>query len=250
MCIRDRTGTGTTTAGAVIGRNEDMFVPKHSHVEASWPDGRARVVNWDESLFWNVFYIKGGFLDADKAFEVLNGIKTYEMRMLQKTINSLKLNKNLGDNSKLEENWSPVIRIPASARIPENYITDSALRLSFYRRLSNFESQLQLESLLAELIDRFGRLPQDIINLANILKIKEKCKSLQIESLEVGNKGITIKFREGKVENISGLLAFIESDKNNIKPYNEKLFINIKKGNPLNLSYNILKNMEKSRKLP
>ena len=85
---KELTGTGTTTAGAVIGRNEDMFVPKHSHVEASWPDGRERVVNWDDSLFWNVFYIKGGFLDADKAFEVLNGIKTYEMRMLQKTINT------------------------------------------------------------------------------------------------------------------------------------------------------------------
>ena len=81
--------------------------------------------------------------------------------------------------------------------------------------------------------------------LNNILKIKEKCKLLEIESLEVGTKGITFKFREGKVENISGLLAFIESDKNNIKPSNEKLFIKTKKGNPLNLSYNILKNMEK-----
>ena len=75
------------------------------------------------------------------------------------------------------------------------------------------------------MIDRFGKLPKDVINLANILKIKEKCKSLEVETLEVGNKGITFKFREGKVENISGLLAFIESDKNNIKPSNEKLFI-------------------------
>ena len=147
--------------------------------------------------------------------------------------------------SNLEENWSPVIRIPVTARIPENYIKDSALRLSFYRRLSNFESQLQLESLLAELIDRFGKIPKDVINLANILKIKEKCKSLEIEILEVGTKGITFKFREGKVANISGLLAFIESDKSNIKPSNEKLFIKTKKGNSLSLSYNILKNMEK-----
>ena len=138
-----------------------------------------------------------------------------------------------------------MIRIPVTARIPENYIKDSALRLSFYRRLSNFESQVQLESLLAELIDRFGKIPKDVINLANIIKIKEKCKSLEIESLEVGSKGITFKFREGKVENISGLLAFIESDKKNIKPYNEKLFIKTKKGNSLNLSYSILKNMEK-----
>ncbi len=171
------------------------------------------------------------------------GVSLYQ-EMLQRTINSLKLNKN-DDCSVIEENWSPVIRIPVTARIPEDYINDSALRLSFYRRLSNFESQVQLESLLAELIDRFGKLPQDVINLAKILKIKEKCKSLQIKSLEVGSKGITIKFREGKVENISGLLAFIESDKKNIKPSNEKLFIVIPKGNALNLSYNVLKNIEK-----
>ena len=42
----------------------------------------------------------------------------------------------------VEENWSPVIRIPATARIPENYIKDSTLRLSFYRRLSNFDNQV------------------------------------------------------------------------------------------------------------
>ena len=109
------------------------------------------------------------------------GVSLYQ-EMLQKTINSLKLNQNEEDEiSNLEENWSPVIRIPTSARIPENYIKDAALRLSFYRRLSNFDNQVQLESLLAELIDRFGKLPKEIINLANILKIKEKCKLLEIE---------------------------------------------------------------------
>ncbi len=172
------------------------------------------------------------------------GVSLYQ-EMLQKTINSLKLNKHDINGSNLEENWAPVIRIPVTARIPENYIKDSGLRLSFYRRLSNFDDRVQLESLLAELIDRFGKLPSDVINLANILKIKEKCKLLEIELLEVGAKGVTIKFREGKVENIAGLLAFIESDKNNIKPSNEKLFIKTKKGNLLNISYNLLKNMEK-----
>ena len=140
---------------------------------------------------------------------------------------------------------SPVIRIPVTARIPETYIKESGSRLSFYRRLSNFQNQVQLESLLAELIDRFGKLPIEIINLANILKIKEKCKSLEIELLEVGAKGVTIKFREGKVENVTGLLAFIESDKGNIKPTNDKLFIKTEKGDTLRISYNLLKNIEK-----
>ena len=86
---KDLTGTGTTTAGVVIGRNEDMFVPKGGSVQAQWPDGKERTVGWEQSMFWNVYYIKGGFLDADKAFEVLNGIKGYEMRMLQKAINTI-----------------------------------------------------------------------------------------------------------------------------------------------------------------
>ncbi|WP_299851008.1 PLP-dependent transferase [uncultured Roseovarius sp.] len=85
---KDLAGFGTTTAGCVIARNEDMFVPKNESVTCTWPDGSPRTVNWNETLFWNVFYIKGAFLDADKAFEVLNGMKTFEMRVLQKAINT------------------------------------------------------------------------------------------------------------------------------------------------------------------
>lgn len=85
---KELSGTGNTTAGTVIGRNEDMFIPKGNSVETLSPDGSQRTVNWDETLFWNVYYIKGGFLDSDKAFEVLNGMKTFELRVMQKTINT------------------------------------------------------------------------------------------------------------------------------------------------------------------
>jgi O-acetylhomoserine/O-acetylserine sulfhydrylase-like pyridoxal-dependent enzyme len=84
-------GTGNTTAGVVIGRNADMFLPKGSAVEVKNPDGSSRTVSWEETMFWNVYYIKGGFLDSDKAFEVLSGIRTYELRMLQKAVNTTAL---------------------------------------------------------------------------------------------------------------------------------------------------------------
>ncbi len=186
----------------------------------------------------------GNILGEEQTGQVNDiGVSLYQ-DMLRKMINSLKLSKINGESSNFEENWSPVIRIPSSARIPESYITDASLRLSFYRRLSNSDNQVQLESLLAELIDRFGKLPQDIINLANILKIKEKCKLLDIELLEYGKKGMVIKFREGKITNVKGLLTFIESDKKNIKPSNEKLLIITGNGNPLNISYSVLKKLE------
>jgi len=87
---KDLSGHGTTTAGVVIGRNEDMFMPKG---ETS-PSGK----NWADTLFWNVYYIKGAFLDSDKAFEVLTGMKTLEDRMLKKCIHTLILARWLASN--------------------------------------------------------------------------------------------------------------------------------------------------------
>ncbi len=76
---KDLSGTGTVIAGVVIGRNEDMFIPKGQTTGG---------VAWNETLFWNVYYVKGAFLNADAAFEVLQGIRTLEIRMLAKCINT------------------------------------------------------------------------------------------------------------------------------------------------------------------
>ncbi|HYF14259.1 MAG TPA: PLP-dependent transferase [Phycisphaerales bacterium] len=86
---KDLAGHGSTTAGVVIGRNERMFMGKHDALEGIAPDGSKRVYKGEETLFWNVYYVKGAFLDSDKAYEVINGMHTLEVRMLQKVINTL-----------------------------------------------------------------------------------------------------------------------------------------------------------------
>src|SRR5262245_5019516 len=85
---KDITGSGTTTAGAVIARNERMFIPKNQSITATDLAGRPVTYRWNDTLFWNVFYVKGAFLDADKAVEVINGSRTLELRMLRKTIST------------------------------------------------------------------------------------------------------------------------------------------------------------------
>jgi len=76
---KDLSGTGSTIGGVVIGRNEDMFIPKGTSI------GKR---SWNETLFWNVYYVKGAFLQADAAFEVIQGIRTLHVRMLAKCINT------------------------------------------------------------------------------------------------------------------------------------------------------------------
>lgn len=76
---KDLSGTGSTIAGVVIGRNEDMFVPKGQESNG---------VLWSDTMFWNVYYVKGAFLDADGAYAVMQGMRTLDVRMLTKCINT------------------------------------------------------------------------------------------------------------------------------------------------------------------
>ena len=90
---KDLTGTGSAIAGVVIGRNEDMFIPKGQQAGGK---------DWRQSLFWNVYYVKGAFLNADAAFEVLQGIRTLDVRMLTKCINTIVLAKFLASHPDLK----------------------------------------------------------------------------------------------------------------------------------------------------
>ncbi len=95
---KDLSGSGNTTAGVVIGRAERMFLPKGAVIRGTGHDGREREYRWDETMFWNVYYIKGAFLDSDKAFEVLSGMRTTELRLLAKCINTIVLARCLALN--------------------------------------------------------------------------------------------------------------------------------------------------------
>ncbi len=147
---KDLTGHGTTTAGVVIGRNEDMFLPKGDIT----PGGKS----WHDTLFWNVYYIKGAFLDSDKAFEVLNGMKTLELRMLRKCINTLVFARWLASN--------PLVTVSGPAN-PDDPNHATATRLSYLGLPAplftiNFErakiSRVTLERFFDSLAPMFGHM--------------------------------------------------------------------------------------------
>lgn len=101
---KDMTGVGSTTAGVVIGRNERMFMGKHDVMDGVDVDGRKRKWHGHETLFWNVYYVKGAFLDSDKAFEVINGLHTMEHRVLNKAISTLTMAEALGMHPEINVN--------------------------------------------------------------------------------------------------------------------------------------------------
>ena len=78
------------------------------------------------------------------------------------------------DLDDIEDSWSPEINLNVSVLIPDTFVTDLDVRLTLYKRMSNIQSSGDMESFAAELIDRFGQLPNEVLMLINIMKIKNK----------------------------------------------------------------------------
>ncbi|MCM8526909.1 MAG: PLP-dependent transferase [Lentisphaeraceae bacterium] len=120
---KDILGSGTTTAGVVIGRNERMFIAKGDSVTCARYDGKKVKYSWENTLFWNVYYIKGAFLDADKAFEVLNGMRTMELRVLRKCISTIVFAKALDSHPLINVKCNALVDNENHSLVDKNYLS-------------------------------------------------------------------------------------------------------------------------------
>ncbi|MEM9635323.1 MAG: transcription-repair coupling factor [Pseudomonadota bacterium] len=108
-----------------------------------------------------------------------------------------------------EEQWSPQINIGTPVLIPEDYVADLQLRLQLYRRLGDVTEAEEIDAFGAELIDRFGPLPEEVQHLLKIVYIKGLCRKANVEKVDAGPKGMVVSFRNSEFSNPAGLVSYI-----------------------------------------
>ncbi len=128
------------------------------------------------------------------------GIELYQ-EMLEDAVAQLKTGEGFED---VPDQWSPQINIGAAVLIPEEYVPDLNVRMALYRRLATIEDRTEMEGFAAELIDRFGPLPDEVRSLLEIVAIKHLCRTAQVEKIDAGPKGATLSFRGGHVPQSGG----------------------------------------------
>ncbi len=106
--------------------------------------------------------------------------------------------------------FSPQITVDAPIMIPEEYVPDLAVRMALYRRLNQTEGQAEIESLAAEMIDRFGELPQPTKNLIRLIEIKAQAIDANIAKIDVGARGTLVTFHEDNFPDPVGLIAYVD----------------------------------------
>jgi len=119
-------------------------------------------------------------------------------------------------NTEPPSDESPTINLGLPIYLPEEYIGDGTMRLGLYRRISALESLEEVEDFRDELRDRFGPLPEEVQNLLSIIKIKQACKKLGIKTLDSGERGFVLKFREG-IDPGESVMKFINMNPRHVK---------------------------------
>ncbi|MEP6829724.1 MAG: transcription-repair coupling factor, partial [Rhizomicrobium sp.] len=141
------------------------------------------------------------------------GIELYQ-EMLEEAVSSMRQG---GDGGAMDDQWSPAINLGASVLIPESYVTDLNVRMSLYRRLSDLETRADIDAFAAELIDRFGPLPEEVTHLFEIVAIKQLALAAGVEKIDAGPKGGTIAFRNNAFANPVALVKLINQHSGTMK---------------------------------
>jgi transcription-repair coupling factor (superfamily II helicase) len=136
----------------------------------------------------------GNLLGAEQSGHIhAVGFDLY-MEMLEKSVAELK-------GQKIEEEFEPSISLRVNAFIPEEYIDDITLRLSLYRRIASSKTNEAIEALELEIKDRFGRPPDEVKNLLDIMRLKIMARELLITKIHDTQGNIRVIFSpDTKVE--------------------------------------------------
>ena len=167
----------------------------------------------------------GNLLGEEQSGQIKEvGIELYQ-NMLEETIDEL---KNTTQKSKNNQ-WSPKISLPLSILIPEDYISDLTIRMEIYKRLSSIILEEEIDEIAAELIDRFGSLPEEVETLIDTIGLKNLCKKTNIEKIDCGNNGFLISFKNNTFSNPVELIKYINNKKNYISiRSDQRLFVKFK----------------------
>lgn len=94
------------------------------------------------------------------------------------------------------------VEIQVSAYIPDRYIPDETMKLTMYKRIAEIHTKEDEEDIIEELLDRFGDIPKETVNLIKISRIRKLA----------GNAFI------GRIHEAAGKVMFSFIDEKHINP--------------------------------
>ncbi len=88
------------------------------------------------------------------------------------------------------------IELNVTALIPDRYIPDEVLKLHMYKKIAAVSSDSDEEEIIDELIDRFGEIPRDTMNLIKVSRIRSLAEKLCITRIHEEGRKVIFHFAQ------------------------------------------------------
>ena len=115
----------------------------------------------------------------------------------------------------IEEDIDITIDINVSSYIPNDYIENESQKIEVYRNIALCRNEKEIKNIKEDILDRFGKLPQEVINLLEIAKIKEMCKKIGITKINQRQNNIIFNFNHESF--IIDVDSIVKKYKNRVK---------------------------------
>ena len=178
------------------------------------------------------FYLAMHDLEIRGAGEVLGenqsgnmlevGFQLYN-EMLSEAVRCLKEGKEPDLLSPL--NVTTDINLHAPALLPSDYCGDVHMRLSFYKKLATAKTTDQIDALLEEIVDRFGKLPAQTQTLIDVHRLRVISQPYGVVKVDAAPHLITLTFRKNAPIDGLRVIELIQKNRHIKLAGNEKLRI-------------------------
>ena len=139
----------------------------------------------------------GNLLGRDQSGEVYSvGFDMY-VRLLNDAVNRLMAQKDYD----AAEHSDVIMELEYTGFIPDTYIFNQQIKMEIYKKISSVTTDAEFDSVLSELNDRFGPIPEEVSSLLALAEIRILCKKLKISSLRERQGEVKVEFK--KVSDIS-----------------------------------------------
>jgi transcription-repair coupling factor (superfamily II helicase) len=117
------------------------------------------------------------------------------------------------------------INLHAPALLPDAYCGDVHIRLSLYKRLASAGKAEQIDALLEEITDRFGKLPAQAQALFDVHRLRVLAKAYGVARIDAGDKVTTITFAPNPPVEAIRIIELVQQNRHIKLAGNEKLRI-------------------------
>jgi transcription-repair coupling factor (superfamily II helicase) len=150
----------------------------------------------------------GELLGEEQSGEMTEVGLTMYLDMLDRAVHALKDGRQVPLDAPLASQSEVEMRV--ASLLPEAYVADVHVRLALYKRIAAAPDDAAIDELMAELVDRFGELPQPSQNLLRSARLRLVARRLGIRRLDFGSHGGSLLFEEKNSVNPKAVIRLIQ----------------------------------------